>query len=231
MVTPDLVSEEDIAKLTIPDDQSLSADEPTFKAYVEAKVYDREGHLIQYHRQPMRSLTQYFLALMSIPLEGTSQSSSANQAPGILTNILGLPSEITNIALNGATTWGPATITWGWSIQLGSGTQAFSPTLTSLAAPIANGTGAGELVYGSVTVNYAGATIYIPITVSNYTSNTINVTEIGLMGTVGIFYYNSSDNPASNTYSFLLSYDTFSTAISIPPGSLAAFQITLSFSG
>jgi len=84
IVTPDLVSEEDIAKLTIPDDQSLPADEPTFKAYIEAKVYDREGHLIQYHRQPMRSLTQYFLALMSIPIQGTSQSSSANQAPGIL---------------------------------------------------------------------------------------------------------------------------------------------------
>ena len=231
MVTSDLISEEDIAKLIIPDDQSLPADEPTFKAYVEAKVYDKEGHLIQYHRQPMRSLTQYFLALMSIPIQGTSQSSSANQAPGILTNVLGLPSEVTNLAAPGSSVWGAANITWSWSIQLGSGTQAFSLSLTSLAAPIANGTGVGELVYGSVTINYAGATIYISVTVSNYSSGTINVTEIGLIGTIDLIYYNSSDQPTISPYNFLFSYDTFSTAISIPPGSLAAFQITLSFSG
>jgi len=231
MITPDLVSEDDIAKLTIPDDQSLPADEPTFKAYVEAKVYDREGHLIQYHRQPMRSLTQYFLALMSIPIQGTSRSSSANQAPGILTNVLGLPSEVTNLAPYGSSIWGAANITWGWSIQLGSGTQAFSLSLTSLAAPIANGTGAGELVYSSPTVSTAGASIYVLISVSNGTPDTINVTEIGLIGTIYLIYYNSSDQATTNTYNFLLSYDTFSTAISIPPGGFATFQITLSFSG
>jgi hypothetical protein len=231
MVTSDLVSEEDIAKLTIPDDQSLPADEPTFKAYIEAKIYDREGHLIQYHRQPMRSLTQYFLALMSIPIQGTSESSSANQAPGILTSVLGLPSEVTNLAAPGSSVWGAANITWSWSIQLGSGTQAFSPSLNNLAAPIANGTGTGQLVYGSPTVSTAGASIYVLISVSNGTPNTINVTEIGLTGTIYLVYYNSSDQATTNTYSFLLSYDTFSTAISIPSGGFATFQITLSFSG
>jgi hypothetical protein len=231
MVTPDLANEEDIAKLIIPDDQPLPGDEPTFKAYIEAKVYDKEGHLIQYHRQPMRSLTQYFLALMSIPIQGTSQSSTANQAPGILTNVLGLPSEVTNLAGPNASLWGAANITWSWSIQLGSGTQAFSLSLTSLAAPIANGTGTGELVYGSLSISYAGASIYISVTVSNYTTSTVNVTEIGLVGTVDLNYYNSSDQPTISPYNFLLSYDTFSTAISIPAGSLAAFQITISFSG
>jgi len=231
MVTSDVVSENDIAKLIIPDSQSPSDNEPVFRAYIEAKVYDKEGHLIQYHRQPMRSLTQYFLALMSIPIQGTSQSSSANQAPGILTNVLGLPSKVTSMAQYGAPVWGAANITWSWSIQLGSGTQAFSLSLNSLALPIANGTGTGQLVYGSVTINYAGASIYVSVTVSNYTSDTINVTEIGLIGTINLIYYNSSDNPTINSYNFLLSYDTFSTAISIPPGSLAAFQITLSFSG
>jgi len=218
MVTPDLVSEEDIAKLTIPDD--LPDEQPTFKAYIEAKVYDKEGHLIQYHRQPMRSLTQYFLALMSIPLIGTYQGSSTNSATGILTNVLGLPSAISG---NSNT----ATIAWTWSIQLGSGTQAFSPSLNSLAAPIANGTEAGQLSYGTVSVAYAGASIFISVTVTNYTSSTITVTEIGLTCTIGIFYSSSS----SNTYNFLLSYDTFSSPISIPAGSLATFQITISFSG
>jgi len=170
MVTPDLVSEEDIAKLIIPDD--LPDEQPTFKAYIEAKVYDNEGHLIHYHRQPMRSLTQYFLALMAIPIIGTYQGASIDQAPGILTSVLGLPSQ--------QNTTESANISWDWAIQLGSGTQAFSLTLTGLAAPILNGTGAGQLSYGSLSVSYAGSAIYVSIQVTNTTSSTISVTEIGL---------------------------------------------------
>ena len=217
MVTPDLVSEEDIVKLIIPD--NLPDEEPTFKAYIEAKVYDKEGHLIQYHRQPMRSLTQYFLALMAIPIIGTYQGASINQAPVILTNVLGLPSSLSgNYSAN---------ILWDWAIQLGSGTQAFSPTLTGLAAPILNGTGAGELSYGSLSVSYVGSTIYISIQVTNTTSSAISVTEIGLIGTIYIQYNNGS----INKYSFLFSYDTFSTAVSVPALGMAVFQITLSFTG
>jgi len=217
MVTPDLASEEDIAKLIIPDD--LPDEQPTFKAYIEAKVYDKEGHLIQYHRQPMRSLTQYFLALMAIPIIGTYQGALINQAPGILTSVLGLPSQ--------QNTTQSANILWDWAIQLGSGTQAFSLTLTGLAAPILNGTGAGQLSYGPLSVSYAGSTIYVSIQVTNTTSSTISVTEIGLRGTIYIQYSGGS----INTYSFLLSYDTFSTAISVPALGMAIFQITLSFTG
>jgi len=217
MVTPDLASEEDIAKLIIPDD--LPDEQPTFKAYIEAKVYDKEGHLIQYHRQPMRSLTQYFLALMAIPIIGTYQGALINQAPGILTSVLGLPSQ--------QNTTQSANILWDWAIQLGSGTQAFSLTLTGLAAPILNGTGAGQLSYGSLSVSYAGSAIYVSIQVTNTTSSTISVTEIGLMSTIYIQYSGGS----VSTYSFLLSYDTFSTAISVPALGMAIFQITLSFTG
>ncbi len=218
MVTPDLVSEDDIAKLIISDD--LPDEGPSFKAYIEAKVYDKEGHLIQHHRQPMRSLTQYFLALMAIPIIGTYQGVSTNSAPGILVNVLGLPSQITGNSYS-------ANIAWNWSIQVGSGTQPFSPTLTGLALPISNGTGAGQLSYGTVGVTYAGTSIFISVTVTNYTSNTVTVTEIGLLGQIVISYSLSS----TSTYNFLLSYDTFSTPISIPGYAMATFQITLSFMG
>jgi len=217
MVTPDLVSEEDIAKLIIPDD--LPDEQPTFKAYIEAKVYDKEGHLIQYHRQPMRSLTQYFLALMAIPILATYQSASINSAPSLLVNVLGLPSN--------AGCCYSANISWDWSIQLGSGTQAFSLSLSSLAAPISNGTGAGELVYGTLSVSYSGSTILVSVQVSNTTSTTVSVTEIGLAGTIYIQYNNGS----INKYNFLFSYDTFSTAVSVPGYGMAVFQITLSFTG
>jgi hypothetical protein len=218
MVTPDLVSEEDIAKLIIPDD--LPDEQPTFKAYIEAKVYDKEGRIIQHHKQPMRSLTEYFLALMSIPLIGTYQNQSTNQTTGILTSVLGLPSVISGNSNS-------ANIIWNWSIQLGSGTQAFSLTLTSLAAPIANGTGTGQLSYSTISVSYAGSSIFVSLTVTNYASSAVTVTEIGLQGTV-IIQYSAG---GQSIYNFLLSYDTFSTAISIPPNSFAVFQITLSFMG
>jgi hypothetical protein len=145
--------------------------------------------------------------------------------------VLGLSSEITSIGTYGNGYTGTANITWSWSIQLGSGTQTFSPTLTSLAAPIANGSGAGQLVYGYATVTYIGTSIYTSITVSNDTSDTINVTEIGLVGTIDITYSIGLGKYATNSSNFLLSYDTLSTAISIPPNSLATFQVTISFSG
>jgi len=219
MVTPDLVSEDDIVKLIIPDD--LPDEQPTFKAYIEAKVYDKEGHLIQYHRQPMRSLTQYFLALMSIPLLGTYSGPSSNSLTGILTNVLGL-SAVSNTSYS-------ANIVWSWSIQLGSGTQAFSLTLASLAAPITNGSQAGQLEYGTLAISYTGSSIFLLEVVTNNTSGTVNVTEIGLTCTIYLQYYTSSY--ASSSYNFLLSYDTFSTAISIPASGMASFQIVISFSG
>ena len=221
MVAPDLVSEEDIAKLTIPDD--LPDEESMFKAYIEAKVYDREGHLIQYHRQPMRSLTQYFLAFISIALLGTYSSSSSTTAQPLLTNVLGMPSSQSS---NGS-----ADIGYSWSIQLGSGTQSFSPTLNSLAAPIANGSGAGQLSYGNTIVSYSGLTINVSVTVTNYSSTTINVTEIGLIGSIILESETSSGTYASTGFTFLFSYDTFSPAVTLPPGAIATFQIVLSFSG
>jgi hypothetical protein len=222
MVAPDLVSEEDIAKLIIPDD--LPNDEPSFKAYIEAKVYDKDGHLIQYHRQPMRSLTQYFLALMSVPLAGTYVNSSTVQATGILTNVLGLPSTVTAYAVNGV---GSTAMAWDWSIQLGSGTQAFSLSLNSLASPIPS----TEISYSLLSVFYTTSSIIASVTVTNLTSNTLTVTEIGLFATVYLEYSNSNGNYAYSSYNFLLSYDTFSTAISIPANGMAVFQITISFSG
>jgi len=225
MVAPDAVSEEDIEKLIIPDDLP---DEPTFKAYIEATVYDKEGHPIEYRKQPMRSLTQYFLALMSIPLIGTYQSSSIDQAQNILVNVLGLPSQQTTYASGNKDS---AIILWDFSIQLGSGTQAFSITLNSLAAPISNGSGAGQLIYEGVNVAYTSTSISAFVITFNQSPGAINVTEIGLQGTIYIAYGNSSALYAVNSYSFLLSYDTFTTAISIPPGGLAEFQIVISFTG
>jgi hypothetical protein len=226
MVTPDLVSEEDIAKLIIPDD--LPDEQPTFKAYIEAKVYDKEGRLIQHHRQPTRSLTQYFLGIIAVLVIGTYQNATTYNAPGILVNLLGLPSQQSTVSGNGAN------IVWDWAIQLGSGTQSFSLTLTSLEAPIASGTATGQLLYGTKSVSYAGSSIYISLQVTNATSSAVTVTEIGLQGTIYVQYQQSISGASAytnTTYRFLLSYDTFSTPVTVPAYGMAVFQITLSFTG
>ena len=215
MVTPDIADEKDIPLNIILSDRDIPG-EPPFRAYIEAKVYDREGHIIQYHKQPMKSLTQYFLALLTIPLVGTYQNAATYQAPPIFTNITGIPSQLSSS--------GAVYIYWSASIQVGSGTQSFSPTLNGLAAPILNGTGAGELQYGTVSVNYTQNTFIFGITLFNISGGTVNITEIGLFGTIMWINY-------STTYTFLFSYDTLSSAVSIPNEALATFQITITFSG
>jgi hypothetical protein len=173
----------------------------------------------------MKSLTQYFLALMSIPLIGTYAGGSSTSPTGLIVNVLSLPSQQSTYSNTAAN------IVWQWSIQLGSGTQAFSPTLTGLAAPILNGSQAGQLEYSTVSVSNTGSSVFVLGAVSNSTSSAINVTEIGLQCTIYLQYMNSSNVYAVNTYNFLLSYDTFSTAISIPAGGMATFQIFVSFMG
>jgi hypothetical protein len=142
--------------------------------------------------------------------------------------MLGLPSQQYSYLVM---SYNSANILWDWSIQLGSGTQSFSVTLTGLAEPIANGTGTGELSYSALGVSYTATSIFLAVTVTNYSASAISVTEIGLTANIYIQYQNSSNEYAYNTYSFLLSYDTFSTAISIPSNGLATFQVILTFTG
>jgi len=196
-----------------------------FKLEIKAVVRDKNGKIIKIHKQEMRSLTQNFLAFMSIPLLWTFQGQSTNEATQILQTYLGLPSNQSTYSGNGAM------ILIDYSIQVGSGTQSFSPTLTSLDAPISNGTGTGELNYNTLSISYSsGGYTYVQV-VSNSTLETINVSEIGLVGIIHLVYVNSYNAEQIDKYKALLSYDVLTTAISIPPGGSATFEIKISFTG
>jgi hypothetical protein len=190
-----------------------------------AIVRDAKGNIIDKREQKMKSLTQYYLALMSIPILGTYSGATGTTAQGILTNVLGLPSTEYTYGSN------QADILFDTSIQLGSGTQSFSPTLKSLNAPISNGTGTGQLLYSTSGISYTSNSISVSINVSNYSSNTITVSEIGLIGTIYIVYWSTTNSFTETPYNYLLSYDTFSSPISIPQGSSVSFQIVITFSG
>jgi len=188
-------------------------------------VRDAKGNIIEKRTQKMRSLTQYYLALMSIPLLGTYSGGTGVVSQSILQNILSLPNA------QGTYQGDSAEINFDMSIQLGSGTQSFSPTLNSLASPISNGSGTGQLIYNSQSISYNSNSISQLLTVSNNTNSSITVSEIGLIGTIYLVYYNSSATYTHSSYTYLFSYDTFSSAVNIPAGGSASFQIVITFSG
>ncbi len=225
MLVSEQIPKEDLDYILEPFTEQEEPDIKIVSETIKVIVRDAKGNIIDKREQKMKSLTQYFLAFMTIPLLGTYANSSTNQANNILTSVLGLPSQ--------QQVYGSymAAIFFDMAIQLGSGTQAFSPTLNSLAAPISNGSGSGQLVYNTLSFSYSSTSITAQLIVSNSTSSAINVSEIGLTGIIYLLYDNTSNNYVVNTYNYLLSYDTFSSAVSIPAGGNATFQITVNFTG
>ena len=184
-----------------------------------AIVKDSNGKIIDKVEQKMKSLTQYYLALISIPILGTYSGATGTKASQILTSILGLPSELSTSCCSN--------LFFDMSMQLGSGTKQFSLNLNSLDAPISNGTGTGQLNYGSENVYYNNNSISIVMPVSNKSGNTIQVSEIGIQSYIMIA--NSTQIKVLKIY--YLSYDTLISPISIPNGGSATFQIVITFSG
>jgi len=184
-----------------------------------AIVKDAKGNIIDKREQKMRSLTQYYLALISIPILGTYSGSTGATATNILESILGLPSQLSTSCCSN--------ISFDMLMQLGSGTQPFSLTLNSLNAPISNGTGTGQLNYQNENIYYNNNSITISMSVLNQSGNTIQVSEIGIQSY--IFINNSTQIKVLKTY--YLTYDTLISPISIPNGGSATFQIVITFSG
>ena len=195
---------------------------PTFSAYLIAIVRDSTGRVVGVHRQRSHSPTANFMGLFlslnwyistgqAFTLTNTSNSTCSYQ-PNLNSsaNCLSYPNNNVNYQ------------TYLVMIQVGSGTQSSPFNAYSLAAPIANGSGTGQLVYGtpsvSTTVTVSGSSAYFVIeqTFSNQTSSTIDVTEVGIITSVQIVCANCSSSTACGQ--LLVWYDVFSSAISVSAG-------------
>jgi len=114
-------------------------------------------------------------------------------------------------------------------IQVGSGQQSNTFNAYSLASPIANGSGAGQLIYGPLsdssmaTVSGSSAYFVIEQTFINQTSGAINITEVGIITQVqtACIYPLASTNCGQ----LLVWYDTLSSAISVPAG----YNVTIAY--
>jgi hypothetical protein len=202
----------------------------TFNTYLTAVVRDSEGRVIKVHRQRSHSPTANFIMLMlpityfvntnsSVTIKNTGGSTYSYQ-PGVNGNAkaISYPNNQTNSP------------TYLLMIQVGSGTQSNPYSAYSLASPIANGSGTGQLVYGqpsipsNITASGSEAYFTISQTFNNSSGSTITITEVGI-----IVYIQTMSVGGGSTTSFgqvLVWYDVLSSSISVPNGGSVTIYYT-----
>ena len=195
------------------------------RAYITYEVRDKDGRVILRRTEPSRSLLAAY-AIFQLAMWG-AQGNSVTDIYGVVIDVNGASPGIIDInAPAGNSTYG---------IVVGSGTHSISPLINALAAPITNGSGAGQLLYQAMTFP-AGVTVSGNVTsfsfsrtFVNSSGGTVTVTEIGIIAYVsGFGMINTNTNaPVSSDY-FLLAYDVPSSPINVPNGS--SLQITYTFS-
>ena len=203
---------------------------PTFSAYLTAIVRDSTGRVVRVHRQRSHSPTANFMGLLlplnwylstgqAFTLTNTSDGTCSYQ-PNLnySTYCISYPNDNNNFQ------------TYLVMIQVGSGTQSNPYSAYSLASPIANGSGTGQLVYGAPSVSntaaVSGSSTYFIIeqTFSNQTSSTIDITEAGIIVSVQTTCAHCSGS--TNCGQLLVWYDTLSSAISVSAGGSVTIAYT-----
>jgi len=171
------------------------------KAYLKIKVINEKGKCIYYRRYRSRSFVANFINALYTLLSGQSVT---NVNTGGSTYSTSTGSQIGVTASSNDDSYG---------IQIGTGTTAPAITDFSLTQLIPNGTSAGQMQYGAVTVmspviNTTNNTGYITVTraFTNNSGGSITVSEVGL---VAIYSFNKT----------LIIHDLLPTPITVPNGS------------
>jgi hypothetical protein len=212
------------------DAYNTGKDTPTLNAYLTVVVRDSEGRVVKVHRQRSHSPTANFIGLM-LPLTYFSNTNSSytltnlggstyGYKPGINVNIqcISYPAPDT----------GPST--YIAMIQVGSGSQSNPYSAHSLAAPIANGSGTGQLVYGQPsvpsTVTVSGSEAYFTIsqTFNNNSGGTVTITEVGIV--LYVYFVAANSTSGTNFGKVLVWYDVLSSSISVANGGSVTIYYT-----
>jgi len=205
-------------------------DTPTFRAYLTIIVRDSEGKVVKVHRQKSHSPTANFIGLMlpltyfnvtgnSYTLKNTG-GGTYGYKPAI--NVGAQCISYPNTAVNY-----PSYIVM---IQVGSGSQSNPYAAYSLAAPIANGSGTGQLIYGQPSVPsniiVSGSEAYFTIsqTFNNSSGDTITITEVGII--THLRFSQSNNGSYTDFGQVLVWYDVLSSAISVPNGGSVTIYYT-----
>jgi len=205
-------------------------EQPTFKAYLTVIVRDADGNIVRVHKQWSHSPTSNFMSVL-LPYNwyaNTGQSSTITNTNGssyTLSLIAGgnsNPFYYPNDSFNNPT--------YLAMIQVGSGSRSNPYSAYSLAAPIANGSGTGQLIYGTPSVSsspiVSGSSVYFYIsqTFNNLSGGTITITEVGILLNVDLWI--PSAGKVENIGNVLMWYDVLSSPISVPNGGTLVIYYT-----
>ena len=221
---------EDI-NIRMPEDaHDVTSHVPTFNAYLIAIVRDSNGNIIRVHRQRSHSPTANFIGLLLPMLYFSNNNVSftiTNSTGGTCSYNSGIGNSYQDISYPNS---GQNYNTYIVTIQVGSGQQSNPYNATALAAPIANGSGAGQLVYQSVTppstVTLNGNTAYFNIiqTYNNLSGSTITITEVGII--LSLQLTNIDHSKTTSCGNILVWYDVLSSSISVPNGGSVTIYYT-----
>ena len=171
------------------------------KAYLKIKVINEKGKCIYYRRYRSRSFVANFINALYIDVSG-QRITLVNTGGGTTSVPSGFAMSVTDTSNDNS-----------YGIQIGAGTTAPAITDFSLKQLIPNGTSAGQMQYGAVTVmspviNTTNNTGYVAITraFTNNSGGSITVSEVGVV-------VNFSSN------NFLIIHDLLPTPITVPNGS------------
>jgi len=206
--------------------------EPTFNVYLTVVVRDKKGRVINVHRQRSHSPTYNFRTAI-LPeqwYQETGTSASWTNTSGTTKTIIGIPNGTHSLISypNSHTNYQ----TYLVGIIVGSGQQSNPASAYNLAAPISNGTGAGQLVYQAPTlpsqimINGNSAYFYIEQTYVNQSGGTVTITEVGIVVEVYLTEYTVSSSTMYNQGNILMWYDVLSSSISVPNGGSVTIYYT-----
>ena len=210
-----------VSSLAELEEVKITRTKPNVEVFLHVYNYDAEGRLTRRLIQRSDSFLPNFLGMLSSQMScqygsgGTSASgpNTSNASVAFIDSYSNYASweMFATSAPSGNANYG---------IQVGTGTAANSTTTYALASQIPNGTGSGQLSYGSSGTSWsAGSTSATVVRAfSNSSGASVTVSEVGLVW---------ESNP-SGPYNFIMIRDVLSSSVTIANGGNTTFQYTIS---
>jgi len=204
---------------------------PSVQAWVKLEVYDEKNRLIRKLYQKSHSFLQQFIGLLQLAMANITNGSltitgGTAQTPEF-EEVSGTTSVILNVMTAG---FGASSGVSTYGIVIGTGTTANSTSTYALASQIANGTGAGQMQYGAMSISSptaSGNTISFNLSRSftNSSGGTINVNEIGIYAKNS--FQTAGTTPTTITNYFDLARDVLASTQAIANGSSLSVTYTI----
>jgi hypothetical protein len=158
--------------------------QPLLEAYLTIKVFDKNGKEKFHFYDKSRSWTKNYYSFI---FSHANFGGSMRVVDGTnFVDTLGVNKESYPFtwSTSGVPFWGPNTVGYGNGVIIGIGETAEDPDSYALGSQVANGTGAGQMEWGTQTQTYALITLTYKVTHSRtFTNNSgglITVKETGL---------------------------------------------------